>query len=231
MKYLGIRWSDDMNAKILVIDDEPGIRDLLTRELSAQGHQVDSATDGRDGLAKIKIKKYQVALCDINMPKLGGLEALAEIRKCDAEIEVIMMTGYATVETAVDAMKQGAYDFVQKPFNLNELLALVEKSIEKSDLKSVVQELREAKKKLEETQMQLVQSEKLAGIGQLAAGVAHELNNPLSGVMGFAQLLLDDPSLTPQQRKDIETICAQSQRCRVIIQNLLQFSRRKPAVR
>ncbi len=75
--------------------------------------------------------------------------------------------------------------------------------------------------------MQLIQSEKLAGIGQLAAGVAHELNNPLSGVMGFAQLLLDDPALTPQQRKDVETICGQSQRCRVIIQNLLQFSRRK----
>jgi two-component system, NtrC family, sensor kinase len=217
-------------AKILVIDDEPGIRDLLTRELTAQGHWVESATDGLDALEKMKKEKYQVALCDLNMPKLGGLEALEEIHKRDPEIEVIMMTGYATVETAVDAMKKGAYDFVQKPFNLNEVLALVEKSIEKSDLKSIVQQLREAKKKLEETQMQLIQSEKLAGIGQLAAGVAHELNNPLSGVMGFAQLLLDDPGLTPQQRKDIETICAQSQRCRVIIQNLLQFSRRKEPV-
>ncbi len=230
MKSSVIRWSDELSAKILVIDDEPGIRDLLTQELTAQGYGVESAVDGLEALEKMKHKKYQVALCDLNMPKLGGMQALEEIRKRDAEIEVIMMTGYATVETAVDAMKKGAYDFVQKPFNLNEVMALVEKSIEKSDLKSIVQQLREAKKKLEDTQMQLVQSEKLAGIGQLAAGVAHELNNPLSGVLGFAQLLLDDPGLTPQQRKDIETICAQSQRCRVIIQNLLQFSRRKDPV-
>jgi two-component system NtrC family sensor kinase len=64
----------------------------------------------------------------------------------------------------------------------------------------------------------------------LAAGVAHEINNPLSGVMGFAQLLLDDPQLTPQQRSDVETICTQAQRCRVIVQNLLQFSRRKDPI-
>ena len=216
-------------AKILVIDDEPGIRDLLTRELIAEGYWAQSACDGLDALEKMKTEKYQVALCDLNMPKLGGLAALEEIRKRDPDVEVIMMTGYATVETAVEAMQKGAYDFVQKPFNLSEVMALVQKSIEKSDLKSVVHQLRAAKKKLEETQMQLVQSEKLAGIGQLAAGVAHELNNPLSGVMGFAQLLLDDPTLSVQQRKDIETICAQSQRCRVIIQNLLQFSRRKDA--
>ena len=217
-------------AKILVIDDEPGIRELLSQELVAQGHFVETAADGLLALEKIKKDKYQVALCDINMPKLGGLETLDEIRKLDSEVEVIMMTGYATIESAVEAMKKGAYDFVQKPFNLSEVLLLVEKSIEKSDLRSVVEQLRQSNKKLKETQMQLVQSEKLAGIGQLAAGVAHELNNPLSGVLGFAQLLLDDKNLTPQQRNDVETICAQSQRCRVIIQNLLQFSRRKDPV-
>src|SRR5437879_4037391 len=230
MRFFGIPWNEDMNAKILVVDDEPGIRDLLRQELTAQGHAVDTAADGREALQTLQTKNYQVALCDINMPKLAGLETLEEIRKLYPDVEVIMMTGYATIESAVEAMKKGAYDFVQKPFNLSEVLALVEKSIEKSDLKSVVHQLRLAKKKLEETQVQLVQSEKLAGIGQLAAGVAHELNNPLSGVMGFAQLLLDDRSLNTQQRKDVETICGQAQRCRVIIQNLLQFSRRKNPV-
>jgi two-component system NtrC family sensor kinase len=124
-------------------------------------------------------------------------------------------------------MKKGAYDFIQKPFNIEELIALVEKCLEKSGLRTVIQELREAKKKLEETQAQLVQSEKLASIGQLAAGVAHELNNPMSGIMGFTQLLLDDKTLSEQQRHDLETIYTQSQRCRTIIQNLLQFSRRQ----
>jgi len=96
-----------------------------------------------------------------------------------------------------------------------------------TEARQSVENLRSAKKKLEETQAQLVQSEKLAGIGQLAAGVAHELNNPLSGVMGFSQLLLDDPELSGQHRKDVETILGQSQRCKTIIQNLLQFSRRR----
>src|SRR6266700_3880530 len=226
-KFSEIRWNKMTNAKILVVDDEPGIRELLTRELTTEGYCAASAANGLEALEKIGQDKYQVALCDLNMPKLGGLEALEEIRKRDPEIEVIMMTGYGTIETAVEAMKKGAYDFVQKPFNLSEVLALVQKSIEKSDLRSVVQQLRVAKKTLEETQMQLIQSEKLAGIGQLAAGVAHELNNPLSGVMGFSQHLLEDTSLKEQQRKDLETIYAQSKRCRTIIQNLLQFSRRK----
>ncbi len=218
------------SAKILVIDDEPGICEMLSQELVAEGHFVETASDGLGALKKMKTEKYQVALCDINMPKMGGLVVLEEMHKLDPEVEVIMMTGYATIESAVEAMKKGAYDFVQKPFNLLEVLALVEKSIEKRDLKSIVEQLREANKKLKEAQMQLVQSEKLAGIGQLAAGVAHELNNPLSGVLGFAQLLLDDKNLTVQQHKDVETICAQSQRCRMIIQNLLQFSRRKVSV-
>src|SRR5450759_2711189 len=116
------------NAKILVIDDEPGIRELLSRELTSQGHWVETASDGLEALEKMKLEKYQVALCDFSMPKLGGLETLEEMRKRDPGIEVIMMTGYATIETAVDAMKKGAYDFVQKPFNLDEVLALVEKA-------------------------------------------------------------------------------------------------------
>lgn len=212
---------------VLVIDDEPGIRNLLSQELAAQGYQVETAADGQEAIQKIDRRKFQVALCDLNMPHVGGLEVLDAIRSRDSDLEVIMMTGYGTVETAVTAMKKGAYDFVQKPFNMDEILALVEKSLEKSEFRRVIQELKETKKRLEETHIQLIQSEKLAGIGQLAAGVAHELNNPLSGVMGFAQLLLEDDKLMPQQRKDLETIYEQSKRCRTIIQNLLQFSRRE----
>jgi signal transduction histidine kinase len=214
-------------ANILVIDDEPGIRNLLSSELARQGYRVLTASNGAEALEMIGREKYQVALCDLKMPGMSGLELLGAIRQRDPGVEVIVLTGYATVETAVAAMKKGAYDFVQKPFNLDEILVLVEKSIEKSGLKTVIQELKEAKRKLEETQIQLIQSEKMAGIGQLAAGVAHELNNPLSGVIGFTQLLLEEKGLTPQQREDLQTVLTQSQRCRTIIQNLLQFSRPK----
>jgi two-component system, NtrC family, sensor kinase len=214
------------SAHILVIDDEPGIRELLSQELDTEGYKVETASDGEEGVKKIRPGEFQVVLCDLNMPKLGGLQALENIRKQDPDIEVIVMTGFATVETAVAAMKKGAYDFIQKPFRLDELFSLVEKSLEKSELRRTVLELQATKRKLEQMQAQLIQSEKLAGVGQLAAGIAHELNNPLSGVMGFAQLLLEEPGFTPQQRQDLETINTLTQRCRTIIQNLLQFSRR-----
>ena len=214
-------------ARILVIDDESGIRDLLSQELKIAGHEVAVAANGTQALDQVRAGPFQLALCDINMPDMGGLEVLEAIRQLQPEMEVLMMTGYGTVEAAVSAMKKGAYDFIQKPFDLGELLALVDKCLEKRGLRTLIQELRDAKKKLEETQSQLIQSEKLASIGQLAAGVAHELNNPMSGIMGFTQLLLEDKTLSEQHRKDLGTIYTQSQRCRTIIQNLLQFSRRQ----
>jgi two-component system NtrC family sensor kinase len=92
-------------------------------------------------------------------------------------------------------------------------------------------ELDGAHRSLQEAKSQSVQNEKMAAMGQLAAGVAHELNNPMTGIMGFSQLLADDPSLSETQRKDAETIFQQSQRCQKIIRNLLQYSRRSDAVK
>jgi len=214
-------------ARILVIDDEEGIRALLSRELTLEGHEVRTAGNGAEALSEAHAGRFQLALCDIMMPDMNGLDVLEAVHQFQPDMEFLMMTGYGTVETAVAAMKKGAYDFVQKPFDLEELLLLVGKCLEKSGLRTVIQELKDAKKKLEDMQAQLIQSEKLASIGQLAAGVAHELNNPMSGIMGFTQLLLEDQTLSKQQRSDLETIYAQSQRCRTIVQNLLQFSRRQ----
>ncbi len=125
-------------AKIIVIDDELGIRELLSYELSRIGYDVDTASNGEEGLAKIRQKKYDVVICDIKMPKLDGIKTLEGIKKTAPETEVIMATGFATVENAVQSMKDGAYDFVQKPFNLDELTILIEKALEKSELKTII---------------------------------------------------------------------------------------------
>jgi two-component system NtrC family sensor kinase len=365
------------DSRILVVDDELGIRDLLTMELSSLGYYIETASDGVQALEAIGLQDFQLVLCDIKMPYVGGLQVLESIRIKHPEVEVIMMTGYGTVETAVEALKCGAYDFIQKPFDLQELTALVAKCLEKSQLRATTElyeasrsvfrsiridellpligdiaqgifrvddvsimlvdsegalnlalisgvaddakqdvrlvlvkniwnekklsnlpilvqdpqlkegktimicpfsiddvplgvltlartrrverfltsdmnkaaiftaqiaqavfnaklyrrlnanilDLQEANKKLEETKVQLIQSEKLAGIGEMAAGVAHELNNPLSAIIGFTQLVIGSDGLTEQQRKDLDTVYTQSKRCQVIIQNLLQFCR------
>lgn len=369
--------------KILVVDDELGIRDMLSFELSAQNFQVATASNGKEAVDKVKNEKFHLVISDVKMPLMDGLEMLDAIKKLDPDMEVIMSTGYGTIETAVIAMKRGAYDFVQKPFNLDEILALIEKALEKNELKTMLgvyesskaifssikldsllplmarlsvqilkaddasimlvapegklivaaaagiqederkqsrlalgewvagkgaqsevptiiagplekdprflnvsclrdirssivyplvmknevfgvlsvnrtvkeepftaAELRhitilgsqiaqaihnaklysELEKKMQEIQVmqfQLVQSEKMAALGQLATGVAHEINNPLTGILGLTEMLLQSKDLTVEQREDLESVLQQSKRCRKIVQNLLQFSRRR----
>jgi DNA-binding NtrC family response regulator len=120
-------------VQILVIDDEPGIRDLFSRELTSEGYGVETASDGEDALRKMESKKFDAVICDLLMPKLGGLDVLEAIRKKDPEIKVIMMTGYLTEEAAAAATQKGAYDFIPKPFDLEEALRLLAKSLRKGD--------------------------------------------------------------------------------------------------
>lgn len=130
--------NDKKNIRILVIDDELGIRNLLEYELGKQGYTVKTAPNGQEGVEQFKKNKFHLVISDIKMPKLDGLQVLEFVKKSDPDTEMIMITGFGTVETAVEAMRKGAYDFVQKPFNIDELLSLVEKAVEKVELKAVI---------------------------------------------------------------------------------------------
>lgn len=130
-------------AKLLVVDDEKNLRLVVQKELSRQGHEVDAASDGQEAWEAIESKDYDILLCDINMPRLDGLGLLRRVReKCQTPPEVIMLTGQATVESAIEAMKLGAYDYLTKPYRLNELAALVMQADEKQQLKIDNQRLR-----------------------------------------------------------------------------------------
>ena len=110
------------DIKILVVDDELGIRDLLSSELSARDYLVVTAADGAEAVERVKNEKFNLVISDVMMPRMNGLELLDALKKLDPDIEVIVSTGYGTIQTAVNAMKKGAYDFIQKPFNLDENL-------------------------------------------------------------------------------------------------------------
>ncbi len=111
----------DQSVHILVVDDERGIREGCRRILSAEDYAVDVAGDGEEGLEKVRSKPFDLLLVDLMMPRMGGLEMMEQVRAYDPEIIMIVITGFATVETAVDAMKHGAYDYVPKPFTPDQL--------------------------------------------------------------------------------------------------------------
>jgi DNA-binding NtrC family response regulator len=130
-------------AKLLVVDDEKNLRLVVQKELSRQGHVVEAAGDGEEAWEMLEAEDYDVLLCDINMPRLDGMGLLR--RLCEQNQnrpEVIMLTGQATVETAIEAMKLGAYDYLTKPYRIAELSLLVEQAADKQLLKVDNQRLR-----------------------------------------------------------------------------------------
>lgn len=132
-------------AQILVIDDEKSIRNTLKDIIEYEQHQVDLAEDGKMGLELIQQNHYDVVLCDIKMPGIDGTEVLLQIIENNPEIPVIMISGHGNIDTAVDCIKKGAYDFIQKPLDLNRLLVTIKNALEKKEL---VTETKQLKKKI-----------------------------------------------------------------------------------
>lgn len=129
-------------STILIIDDERAIRKTLTEILSFEGYKIEEASDGEEGLKKFSEKTYDVVLCDIKMPKIDGLEFLQKAVEKNPDVPIIMISGHGTIETAVEAVKKGAYDFIQKPPDLNRLLITIRNAMERNTLVSETKVLR-----------------------------------------------------------------------------------------
>ena len=123
-----------MNKSILIIDDEKNIRMTLEKSLTGEGYEVDSAINGENGLQKLKENEYPVVLLDMNLPGINGIEVLRKINELDFNTRVIMITGYGNVETAVEAMKLGAVDYLRKPFKPEDIGNLVEEVFQRYEL-------------------------------------------------------------------------------------------------
>ena len=136
-------------ASILVIDDEQIMRDGCSRILSRDGWSVICAENGNQGLEEIKDRpeNIDVILLDLMMPGMSGMEALDHIRTIDPNLLVIVITGYATVESAVEAMKKGAYDFIPKPFTPDQLRIVVRRALERRTLQKEAEFLRKEREK------------------------------------------------------------------------------------
>ncbi len=329
----------------LYVDDELSIREMTSQELGRRGFHVTLASSGEEALALFRKEPFPLVTTDLKMPGMSGLDVLRSVKSIDPDTEVLIATGYGSQEDAIECLKAGAYDYLYKPFHMDEFAALLERAWERRNLKThlalyecvrsmnqslnlddvlhgitewlkktlrasetfleikeesdssfengagpaveetqteggeglsvslsaplmgqhgsfgvlrvvrrgkspsfseldkralllfathaaqavenarLYQTLQSRVEELEKTREQLIHSEKMSAVGRLAAGVAHEINNPLTGILGQAQtLLLQMPENDPL-REDIAFMEAAAQRCRKVVQNLLQFSR------
>jgi DNA-binding NtrC family response regulator len=129
--------------EILVVDDELGIRNLLTTVLKAEGYMVRQAENGQEAIDAVNKSSPDLVLCDIKMPVKDGMETLKEIRETSKDIVVMMLTAHGTIETAVEAMKMGARDYLRKPFDVEELKAKIRRELDDADVRRVNRHLRE----------------------------------------------------------------------------------------
>ncbi|HOD42195.1 MAG TPA: response regulator [Candidatus Wallbacteria bacterium] len=180
---------DSPVPKILIVDDDAGVRMSLTRTLKARGYETSVMASGAEALAFIKEERVNLALIDIRLPDISGLEILKALRKINENSAVIMMTAYASLDSCVEALNVGAYAYIIKPMNLNQALIIIEKAFEKQRLSSensrLVTELKSANEKLEErvAELQSLQAEKLKLIDELQKALTEV--KTLSGILSI----------------------------------------------
>ena len=180
----------------------------MTFELNATEYEVTAAQDGQEALEYIQKEKFDLLITDIMMPKMDGLELLKEVKKINPSMEVIITTGYAHVDNAVQAMKTGAYDFIQKPYSIDQLLAVTEKALEKSKLINARDAALEASRAKSE----------------FLATMSHEIRTPLNSIIGMAELLMDS-HLSDEQQEYVQILKRGGETLLGLINDILDLSK------
>jgi len=177
---------------ILVIDDEYGPRESL-RFLFKDQYQVVCASGVDEGITAYKMKTPDVVLMDIKMPEKNGIEGLRELRLLDAEVSIIMLTGFGSLETAQDAIRHGASDYVKKPFDTTEMRDTVQSHINKTRMRRGRQAAYDNLQQInEQLQAELSSKEHLAQLGQATSEFVHDIRNPLTVICGYVGLLMSN---------------------------------------
>ena len=156
-------------AKILVIDDERSIRNTLKDILGFEGYSVEVAENGPTGLELVKNSEFDIILCDIKMPEMDGIEVLERILELKPETTVVMISGHGNIDTAVEAIKKGAYDFIVKPLDLNRLLITIRNAGDKTVL---VKETKVLKQKISKRNEIIGESQQIRKVLEMTDRVA-----------------------------------------------------------
>ena len=189
--------AEKLSGRILVVEDDAANRDLLRRHLEREGHSVQDAGNGIEALRQLEAGVYDLMLLDVIMPEMDGYEVLALLKRNPSlrDLPVIMISGLDETRSVVRCVEMGAEDYLAKPFDPVLLRARIGASLEKKRLRDRerdrMAELEQALRQLKEAQAQLVVQEKMASLGALTAGIAHEIKNPLNFVNNFADVSTD----------------------------------------
>jgi two-component system, sensor histidine kinase and response regulator len=218
---------------LLIVDDEAGPRESL-RIVFKDRYDCAIATCGREGVEYARTHRVDAAILDIKMPDLSGVEVLKQLKEIDPNIECVMLTGYETVETARAAVRYGASDYLNKPFDVFFVRDLMERCMARRQRKLAMEvSLRTLERMNEDLSQGLAESHRAVAANVLSAGVVHEINNPLTIVAAYAQLLsrdltalqAGDQNASQQIQQRLANIQREIERCKIITKRFLDFTR------
>ncbi len=208
---------------VLIVDDEPKICQLLEQILVSRGCTVRVAHDGLEGLAQFKQQSADVVITDIKMPKLTGFELLRELKHLDPLLNIVVITAFPTIETAVEAMKFGACDFLTKPFDIAQIQAILYRCQQRLSLGRQLRSAGEGALKLEELNRRLAELSDLKS--QFLAALSHEINTPLCLMSEWIYLLSDTTlgTLSTDQQHAVDVLLGAYERLHRILQQLIDL--------
>ena len=218
----------EQRERILVIDDEAGIRAGCQRALTPRGYQVNVAATGQEGLAKLQGENFALVLLDVMMPDVRGIDLLEPILSHDPDAICIIITGFATVELAVQAIKRGAYDFISKPFSADTLLLTVEKGLETRRLRQEARRLQRIEQEaaqLSQEKAMLQELDRAKSLFMLT--VAHELRAPIAAIQSYITLILQGYVSLQDQRPTLERTAQRTNELLELVDDLLNLARLK----
>jgi len=180
-------------TNILVTDDEPATLETLSAALEDMGYKITTAVNGQEALTLIRRQPFNIVIADIKLPDISGLEILETTKELYPEAAVIMITGHASIETAVDAINEGAYAYILKPVAMNELENIINNALREQRLlienRELVESLQQSNKRLAEANLALEQVSQAKS--DFMAKMSHELRTPLNSIIGFSEVILD----------------------------------------
>ncbi len=207
--------NDFKGKRILIADDEEVIRDVYVRTLASENYELSTCINGLEAIERIQKDNFDMLILDLKMPKMDGLAVLKEIKMMGKDLAVIIVTGYATITTVKETLKLGCFDYLVKPFNIEELKITIKRAF---NLKM----LRDKNLKL---QAELQRSEKLASLAQMGAGVVHEVNTILTSIKLFLEMFGARKTNTPKDNENINLILEEINQAEKLTARFLNFTK------